>query len=109
MLNSIDDPGISANALQRDANGFFHNENQCEYVEWQSNSSSHCDINVTSDITQKLVKKLFKETPGYFEKALLTNKAWDIPHQLGEQNTYGRTDSNACISLNSLRFYMKGY
>lgn len=110
MLNSIDDPGISANALQRDANGFFHNEKQYEYVEWQSHSScSHCDINLTSDITPKLAKKLFKETPGHFEKELLTNKVLDLPHQLGEQNIYGRNDSNACISLNNLRCYMKGY
>jgi len=110
MLNSIDGPGILAKALQRDANGFFHHEKQYEYVEWQSNSSSsHWDIILTSDITQKLAKKLFKETPGYFKKVLLTNKAWDIPHPLGERNTYGKTDSNACISLHNLRCYIKGY
>lgn len=108
MLNPIDGQVILVKALQRDANGFFHNEKQYEYVEWQSNSS-HCDFNLTSDITQKLTKKLFKETAGYFKKVLLTNKAWDIPHPLGERNSYGKTDSNACISLNNLRCYMKGY
>jgi hypothetical protein len=110
MLNSIDGPGILAKALKRDANGFFHYEKQYEYVEWQSNSSSsHWDIILTSDITQKLAKKLFKETPGNFKKEPLTNKAWDILHQLGDHPPYEKTDSHACMSLYNLRCYIRGY
>ena len=110
MLNSIDGPGILVKALQRDENGFFHNEKQYAYVEWQSNSSSsHWDIILTSDITQKLAKKLFKETPGNFEKGLLKNKAWDILHQLGDQNPYEQTDFHACMPLYNLRCYIRGY
>ncbi len=109
MLNSIDGPGILVKALKRDTNGFFHNEKQYEYVKWQSNSSSHWDIILTSDITQKLAKKLSKETPGCFKKGPLTNTTWDILHPLEDQNPHEKTDSHACMSLHNLRCYIKGY
>jgi DNA-binding NarL/FixJ family response regulator len=107
MLSSTIDLKVIANALKRGADGFLSKDMLDEKLESQLLSIRREGVLVSPDVSQKLVKKLFAESPVYMENEFLSQQEWSILHRLAEGDTYEQAASNLGMTLNNFRYHIK--